>query len=125
MCNMAFTLNINGTKIEVDSTVENPAVYNVTVDVIRITKTVTSGGQSEVEDVAVNDMPAHIKWLNSTTKMLFNKQTWILDAVMNCRTADILITDRIRYNGDDFEIKDIMDFNNLGTLMRVALKRVE
>ncbi len=122
---MAFLLNINGTKIQVDSCSESPAVYNVLVDVVRITKTNTSGGMTEAEAVAVNDMPAHIKWLNSTTKMLFNKQTWVLDAVMNCRTADILITDRIRYNGDDFEIMDIMDFNNLGTLMRVALKRVQ
>lgn len=122
---MAFTLNINGTEIQVDSVSENPSVYNVIVDVIRITKTITSGGQSEAEVVAVNDLSAHIKWLNSTTKMLFNKQTWVLDAIMNCRTADILITDRIRYDGDDFEIVDIIDVNNLGVLMKVALKRVE
>lgn len=122
---MAFTLNINGTIIEVDSVTENPSVYNVTVDVIRITKTNTSGGLSEAEAVAVNNLAAHIKWLSSTTKMLFNKQTWVLDAIMNCRTADILITDRIRYNGDDFEVQDIIDVNNLGKLMKVALKRVE
>ena len=122
---MAFTLIINGTTIAVDSVTENPAVYNVLVDVIRLAKTNTSGGLSEVEDVAVNDMPAHIKWLSSTTKMLFNKQTWMLDAILNCRIADILITDRIRYNAEDFEIVDIIDVRNLGVLMKVALKRIQ
>jgi len=118
-------MNINGKKFAVSSSSITPAIYNVTVDVIRITNTVTAGGQTEVETVVVNNLSAHIKWLNSTTKMLFNKQTWMIDAIMNCRTADILIADRIRYNGNDFEIVDIIDVRNLGRLMKVALKRVE
>lgn len=122
---MGFTLNINGTEIAVASHSESPAVYNVLVDVVRIAKTNTALGFTEVPTVVVPNMPAHIKFLSGQSKILFNKDTWLLDAIMRCRTADILVTDRILYNGDYFEIQDIVDVNNLGKLMLVSLKRIE
>lgn len=122
---MDYSMHIAGTDFAVSYPVSTPAVYNVLVDVIRITKTNTAGGPTEAEAVLHASMMCAIKWKSGGEKILFNKETHYLDAVMRCRKVDITTKDRIRYNAQDYEIADLYDFNNLGTLLVIALKRID
>jgi len=122
---MSFKLQVNGTVIEVTSNSESPAVYNVFVDVIRIEKINTALGFTESETVLHTNMPATIKWSSGKEALKFDKQTWYRDATLRCRFCDIDVKDRVRHNGQDFEIIDVVDWRNLGKLLVIGLKRIE
>lgn len=122
---MSFTIQAGSTVFEVTSHTNSVGVYNILVDVIRITKTNTAGGPTEAEAVLHANMPACIKWKSGGEKILFNKETHYLDALLRCRKVDITTKDRIRYNAQDYEIVDLYDFENLGILLVIGLHKIE
>lgn len=102
------------------------SVYNVTVNVVRIVKTITAHGNPEVPTNVVTNMPARIRWSRGKERLQFDKQTAYRDGTLHCRTPiGITITtkDRISYNGDDYEITAVEDFRNLGRLLAIGIKR--
>jgi len=123
-----FTLYGNGTTIATDPPHYGVQVYNVYVDVVRITLITGSTGMIEVETVVVSSMPADIRWSQGSEKIIFNKETWVRDATLHCRKqagVDISTNDRIRYQGVDFEIVDVIDVRNLGKLLSLTLRRIK
>lgn len=125
---MAYQIQVGDTTIDVTSVANGVAIYNVTVGVTRNAITVTSRGNTPTPTTIVNDLPCTIKWTSGKEKMLFNKKTHLLDAVLRCRVpvgVTIVETDIIEYNSEQYEIVDVVDFNNLGTLLVIGLRKVE
>ena len=103
-------------------------MYNLVVNVIRMTRVNSSEGMSETPETIVNLMPCHIQWLSGREKLLFNKETHLLDAVLHCRYpvgVTILHSDKIIYNEETYEIADIVNVNNLNALLRISIRKVD
>lgn len=117
-----------GNTIIATSFTPSVAVYNILVNVVRVTKVSGALGSAESEADLVTNMSARIRWARGKEKLQFNKQTYYRDATLHCRKpAGVTITtkDRISYNGESFEIVDVRDFRNLGRLLSIELKRLE
>ncbi len=123
-----YIIGVGDTTIEATSVVNSVAIYNITVDVIRVTKATTARGQTETPVTIVNDMPCHIKWTSGRERMMFHKETHFLDAVLHCRVpagVTIVVTDKIIYNSKYYEIVDLYDLNNLGKLLVITIKKIK
>jgi len=124
---MSFKISVGGSEIEAQGHTNAFSVYNLTVDVIRNTITTGALGISKTPVTIVNSMPCDIKWTSGREKMKFDKKTHFLDAVLRCRVPagiTIVESDLISYNSKNYEIVDVVDFNNLGTLLVIGLKKV-
>lgn len=124
---MSYTMNVGGVEIAVTSVTNAVGVYNITVDVIRNAISVGARGNSPTPTTIVNDMPCMIKWTSGREKMLFNKKTHLLDAVLRCRVpvgVTIVETDIVEYNSEQYEIVDVVDYRNLGVLLVIGLRKV-
>jgi len=119
------TIHVNGLEIGGVSTSNALAIYNVFVDIVRVTKINTALGMEEIETVIVSNHPAHIKWTRGSEKIQFDKTTHYRDATLRCRMTDVTTKDRIKYRGESFEIVDVVDVRNLGQLLSMDLKRIE
>ncbi len=125
---MAFQIQVGDTEIGVTSVVNSVSVYNILCNVVRDTKVNSSEGQSVTPVTIVTNLPGHIKWLSGRERILFNKQTHLLDGILHCRVpagVTIVNTDRVLYNGDYYNIVDVRDFRNLGVLLEIALRKVK
>lgn len=123
-----YVLQSGDSSFEVSSSTNSVAIYNITVDVVRKALTDTALGSTEVPTVIVSSMPCSIKWRTGSKKMTFNKKTYFLDAILNCRVptgVTILTSDIIQYGGFDYSIVFLNDMNNLGVLLQIALERIE
>lgn len=122
-----FTIQVNSTTITAAGTTNSLQVYNCLVDVVRIAKTSTARGVTEVPTNILTNMPARIRWTGGRERLQFDKQTHYRDATLHCRKGGVTITtkDRIKYNDEMFEIVDVQDFRNLGKLLKIGLKRIE
>ena len=124
---MSYVLQIGDTSIDCSYITNSVAVYNITCDVIRDTKTNSSTGIEITPVTIVTSLPCHIKWKSGREKVLFTKDTHYLDAILHCRVpagVTIVTSDRIYYNSEYYEIVDVRDFRNLGTLLELTLKKV-
>lgn len=125
---MSYQIQAGDTKIAITSVTNAVGIYNVTVDVIRDTKVNSSTGVSLTPVTIVTSMPCRIRWTSGREKMMFNKDTHYLDAVLHCRVpagVTIVTSDRIFYNDEYYEIVDVRDFRNLGVLLEITIKKVE
>lgn len=123
-----YTIHAGDSEIDISYAEPSVAVYNLTVNVIRMTEVSDRDGTSQEPVTIVNLMPAHIQWLSGKEKILFNKETHILDAVLHCRKpvgVTILQSDKIIYNEETYEIVDIVNVNNLNVLLRIAIRKVK
>ena len=123
-----YKITVGDTDIDCSYVVNNVAIYNVTVDVIRDTVVVSALGNARTPVVIVNDMACEIKWLSGRERVLFNKDTHILDAILKCRVpagVTITNTDRVYFNSQYYDIVDVIDFNNLGVLLEIGIRKVE
>ncbi len=122
-----YTITVGDTSIEATSVVNSVEVYNLTCNVVRDTKTNTALGVGKAPTTIVTAMPCSIKWLSGKESLKFNKVTHVLDGVLSCRVpagVTILNTDKIYYNGADYEIGNVEDINNLGKTLKILLKKV-
>jgi len=123
-----YTISVGDTSIELTKIVNSTGVYNIFCDVLRDTEVNSSEGQSVTPADIVTNMPCHIKWLSGREAVLFNKKTHILDGILHCRKpagVTIVKTDRIYYNSEYYEIADVRDFQNLGVLLEIAIRKVK
>lgn len=121
-----YIIQVGDTEIAATSSTPGVAAYNLTCDVIRRTKTNTARGVTETTVAVVSAMPCGIKWLTGKELLKFNKETHVLDAVLSCRVpAGVVITvaDRILCDGTTYEITNVEDVNNLGTLLRIGIAK--
>ena len=122
-----YQITVGDTAIEASFVTNGVAIYNITVDVIRYTVVVGALGNAKTPVTIVNNMLCAIKWTSGKEKMLFNKKTHILDAVLRCRVpvgVTIATSDVVSYNSKTYEIVDIVDYRNLGTLLVIGLRKV-
>ncbi len=122
-----YQIQVGDTEIAITSATNAVGIYNITVDVIRNAISVGSRGNTLTPVTIVNDMPCTIKWTSGKEKMLFKKKTHFLDAVLRCRVpagVTIVETDIIEYNSKQYEIVDVVDWRNLGTLLVIGLRKV-
>ena len=111
-------------EITATSSLPGVAAYNLTVNVVRVTSTRTSEGQTEVPATIVTNMPGHIMWLKGKEAIKFNKETHTLDGILKCRVpagVTIVESDRIVYGGDTYRITNVYNVNNLGVLLEIAI----
>jgi len=123
-----FTIQANSTVITATGTTNRLQVYNCLVNVVRVARTNTAAGLTEVPTNIVTNMLCRIRWRSGSERILFDKTTYFRDATLHCRVpAGVTITnkDRINYKGELFEIIDIQDFRNLGRLLSIELKRIK
>ncbi len=121
-------MRINGTTIAI--TAHNPSlqIYNVVVDVVRPVRVTTSTGISESTSTLISNLPCAIEWKNENERILFDKETYFLDAVLTCRNVagvTVKTSDRVVYRSDVFEIVGVIDIDNLGRRLRIALRRIK
>lgn len=119
-----FTIKVNSTTIVTSGGTNALKIYNCLVNVIRVTKTNVGGIAGESENTIHTNIPCTIKWKSGGEKILFNKETHYLDAVLRCRKVDITTNDKIVYNSKTYEIVDLYDDNNLGKLLVIALRKI-
>lgn len=120
-------VRVNDTTIDVGAHSPSLQVYNCMVDVVRPVRVNTSTGQQETVVAIASNWLCAIRWKSGAEKILFDKKSYFLDAVLTCRVIPgetVKVTDRIVYLDDVFEIVDLMDINNLGRRLRIALRRV-
>ena len=125
---MSFQIQVGDTEIGVTSVVNSVSVYNIFCNVIRDTKVNSSEGLSLTPVTIVASMPCHIQWKGGREKVMFDKDTHYLDAVLHCRKpagVTIVTTDRIYYNSEYYEIVDVRDFRNLGVLLKITIRKVK
>ena len=126
MC--SYNIQVGDTTIEATYVVNNVAVYNITVDVIRNAISVGARGNTLTPSTIVNDMPCTIKWTSGKEKMLFKKKTHFLDAILRCQVpagVTIVESDIISYDSKDYEIVDVIDVNNLGKILKIGLRKIK
>ena len=123
-----YNIQVGDTAIELTSTVNSVAVYNIYCNVVRMTKVNSAMGVEETPVVIVTSMPCHIKWLQGQETKLLKKETHLLTAVLRCRKPGgitIKNTDQIYYNEEYYKIVDVVDFRNLGTLLEIKIEKIK
>lgn len=124
-----YKIQVGDTSIGVTSVVNSVEVYNLTVNVVRMTKVNDpSKGISETAVTIVASMPCTIKWLSAKESIIFNKETQELDGTLLCDfPAGVTIenTDKIYFNSAYYEIVQVEDVRNLGLVLKIALKRIK
>lgn len=101
-------------------------LFNVKVSVLRIKRTSDGmGGWTEEEEVLHKDLQCRINWLKGSERVMFSKDTWLIDARVYCSIVDIKVTDRISYKGDIFEIVNVSNPDNANKYLTVEMKRIE
>ncbi|HUS72616.1 MAG TPA: head-tail adaptor protein [Sedimentisphaerales bacterium] len=124
-----YRIQIGDTSIEATNVANSVDMYNLSCDIVRMTRTNTALGVSDTPPVViVTAMPCDIKFLGGKESIKFNKETYCLDAVLRCRKpagVTIVNTDKVDYNGEYYEITNILDINNLGVLLEITLRRVK
>lgn len=121
-------ITVNSTTIRITHHSPSLQIYNCIVDVVRPVKVTTSTGISESTNVLATNWLCAIKWKMGSEKILFDKETYFLDAILTCRVipgVTVETSDRIVYQGDVFEIVGIIDINNLGRRLRIAIRRLK
>lgn len=119
-------MQINDTTIDIVGYDNALHIYNCRVDVVRPVRSATSTGIAETTVMLVYRLMCAIEWKMGSEKILFDKETYFLDAILTCRNVAagvIETTDRIVYKDDTFEIVGIVDIDNLGRRLRIAIKR--
>lgn len=123
-----YIISAGDTEIELTKVVNSVSVYNIYCNVVRMTKVNSAMGVGETPVTIVTNLPCHIKWLKGREKILFKKETHLLDAILHCRVpggVTIKTTDQIYYNDEYYDIVDIIDFRNLGILLEIAIRKVK
>lgn len=124
-----FTIHVNDKAIKASSTYNALQIYNVHVDIVRVTRANTAHGMPEGETTLVANHPATIKWTSGKEKMRFGKETHYLDGILRCRVVAGVTIDnkdsRVIYNGKRYEIVDVQDFRNLGRLLVIGIRKIE
>lgn len=123
-----YSIHIGETDISLSYVTNAVSVYNITVDIVRMTKTVTARGNTETPVTLVNLMPCHIKWKNGTEKALHKKKSYFIDAILHCQVpvgATIVTSDKVYYNSEYYEIVFINDLKNLGVLLTIGIKKIK
>ena len=123
-----YSIRVGDTTIEATSPTNGVAIYNLTCNVVRMTKTNTALGVTEIPVIKVTAMPCSIKWLSGKESIKFNKETHVLDGTLKCRVpagVTIVNTDRIYYDSAYYEITNVEDVNNLGVLLKIGIKKVK
>lgn len=101
-------------------------LFNVTVDVVRITRTSDSmGGWTEVEVVLHNNLKCRINWVRGSEKVMFDKDTWFRDAKLYCNVIDIKTKDRIIYDSKTYEVVNVSDPDNMNKYLIVEMRLVQ
>ncbi len=101
-------------------------LYNVTVDVIRITKTSDSmGGWTDTDVIHINDLPCRINWSKGFEKVQFNKDTHYRDAKLYCAVVDITTHDRIVYDSKTYEIVSVSNVDNMNRFLTIEMNLIE
>lgn len=115
-------------EFEIASVSPSVSAYNLTVNIVRIAKARDSRGATETPTNVVTAMPCSIKWLSGKESLKFNKETHVLDAILECRVpagVTINVNDRVYYDSKYYEIGNIIDVNNLGLLLKINIKKIE
>jgi len=123
-----YKITVGETSIDVANVIQGVAIYNLTCNVVRMTKTNTALGLTEVPVVIVNSMLCAITWLSGKEAIKFNKETHTLDGILRCRVpagVTIVTSDKIVYGGITYEITNVRDKNNLGVLLEIGIKRIK
>ena len=121
-----YTIIVGDCEITATSSTPGVAAYNLTVNVVRAAKTITSRGQTEALTTIVTNMPGDIMWVRGKEAIKFNKETHTLDGVLHCRVpagVTIVESDRIVYGGETYQIIDVKDVRNLGVLLEITIKK--
>lgn len=101
------------------------SLFNVKVNVLRITSTTTGMGQTEVSNVLHYNLPCRISWKKGNQKIFFNKETYFRDAKLFCSVVDITVKDRIQYGSRIYQIVEVDNAHNMNRFLTLTLKLVE
>jgi len=101
-------------------------LYNIKVNVIRITKTVGAlGGWTEVKNILHNNLPCRFNHKLGTEKIFFDKNSYFRDVKMYCAIVDINVKDRVVYNSATYEVVGISNVSEMSRYMAIDLKVIE
>lgn len=100
-------------------------LYNKRMEIIRLTRVSDDmGGWTETESILYTNEPCRVNWLRGSEKVFFSKDTHFRDAKIYCRVLPITSKDRVKYNGETYEIVNVSDPDDVGKYMIIEIKRI-
>jgi len=100
-------------------------LYNIKVNVIRVTKTADAlGGWTEVNNVLHVNLPCRFNHKRGTEKIFFAKNSYFRDIKMYCAVVDIDRKDRVVYGSATYEVVDISNVGEMSRYMALDLKLI-
>ena len=123
---MSYSIQVNETSLDVTYDTCSVSRYNLTCNVVRMTRTNSSLGTSDTPVTIVTCMPCSIDWKQGTESKKRSKDTAAIDGVLHCRKpvgVTILTSDLILYGDKYYNIVFVNDVGNLGVLLEIGIKR--
>lgn len=100
--------------------------FNQKLTVKRLIKTLDDkGGYVETWGTIHADVACRINWLRGSEKIFFNKVSYFRDAKVYCHVLDVNSRDRIEYSGEDYEIVNVVNVDQINRFMVLEIKRIE
>ena len=101
------------------------SLFNVKVNILRITNTPSAMGQTEVVNVSHHNLPCRINWKSGSQKIFFDKDTYFRDAKLYCNVVDVTVKDRVQYGTRTYQIVDVNNPHEMNRFLILTLKLVE
>jgi len=102
------------------------SLYNIKVNIIRITKTAGAlGGFTKTEVVLHLNLPCRINWKKGHEKIFTDKNTYFRDARLYCDIVDVTEKDKVQYNGTLYDIVDVGNVDEDDRLLMLDLKLIQ
>ena len=121
---MSYSIQVGDRSLDVTYDTCSVSQYNLTCDVIRMTRTNTSLGYTNTSVTVADSMLCSIEWNRGTVSNKNSKETTKIDGILRCRKpCEILTSDKVYYNEKYYEIVYVLDVNNLGVLLEIGIKR--
>lgn len=98
---------------------------NSKVNILRIAKTTSAMGQTEVPNVLYNNLPCRINWKRGQEKIFFAKNSYFRDGKLFCRVVDITTKDRVQYKNKTYRIVDVNNTDESSRLLVLDIRIVE
>jgi hypothetical protein len=100
-------------------------LFNIKVNILRITSTPGAMGATEVANVLHSNLPCRISWKRGNEKVMFDKDTYLRDAKLFCSVVDVTKDDRVQYGARTYQVVDVDNAHNMGEFLTLTLKLVE
>ena len=95
------------------------------VNILRIAKTATAMGQTEIANVLHNNLPCRINWKRGQEKIFFAKNSYFRDGKLYCKVVDVTVKDRVQYGAKTYQIVDANNVDESNRFLVLDIRIIE